>query len=105
MTFLDCSVTGCTYNEERCCMKENIKVEGTNAKENKETCCSSFKERGCGCGTNAVKKVSKEVDVSCEATHCIYNSNCKCNAEHIGISGGNACHCQETECASFSCNC
>ena len=27
MTLLDCAVTGCAYNEDRCCCKGNIKVE------------------------------------------------------------------------------
>ena len=104
MTFLDCSVTGCAYNDDQCCTKENINVEGTNAKEMSETCCSSFKEKGCGCATNVQKTAAKETDVMCEATHCIYNDDCKCSADHIGIAGGNACRCTETECASFCCN-
>ena len=104
MTFLDCSVMGCAYNDDQCCTKENIKVEGTNAKEMSETCCSSFKEKGCGCATNVQKTAAKETDVMCEATHCIYNDDCKCSADHIGIAGGNACRCTETECASFCCN-
>ncbi len=104
MTFLDCSVTGCAYNDDQCCTKENIKVEGTNAREMSETCCSSFKEKGCGCATNVQKTSAKETDVMCEATHCIYNDDCKCSADHIGIAGGNACRCTETECASFCCD-
>ena len=31
MTLLDCAVTGCAYNEDRCCCKGNIKVEGSEA--------------------------------------------------------------------------
>ncbi len=103
MTNLDCSVTGCFYNEDKCCMKENILVDGKDATENSETCCSSFKEKGCGCNTNTVKNSKKEVDVSCEATNCMFNDACKCQAEHIGIAGGNACNRNETECASFDC--
>lgn len=33
MTILDCSVTGCMYNEANCCHKGNIKVEGEDAKK------------------------------------------------------------------------
>ena len=46
MTILDCSVTGCMYNEANCCHKGNIKVEGEDAKESEDTCCGSFAERG-----------------------------------------------------------
>jgi hypothetical protein len=45
------------------------------------------------------------VDVACDVCNCSFNENRKCGAEHIGIAGGNACNCQETECASFMCNC
>ena len=50
MTILDCSVTGCMYNEANCCHKGNIKVEGEDAKESEDTCCGSFAERGDRCG-------------------------------------------------------
>ena len=46
MTMLDCSVTGCVYNEDRCCCKGDIKVEGRDAKNTADTCCGGFKERG-----------------------------------------------------------
>lgn len=105
MAVLDCSVIGCAYNEDRCCGKENIKVEGTNAKVNSQTCCSSFKERGCGCATNRVKDIDKEVQVACEAANCVFYADHKCKATHIGIAGGDACRSEETECASFRCNC
>ena len=39
MTLLDCAVTGCAYNEDRCCCKGNIKVEGSEAVHQNETCC------------------------------------------------------------------
>ena len=35
MTILDCSVTGCMYNEANCCHKGNIKVEGEDATQEK----------------------------------------------------------------------
>ena len=107
MTYLDCSVKGCAYNnEDGCCCKGDIKVEGREAKEATSTCCGSFKERGSrGGACNALKEVSKETDVACEASHCRFNKNEKCHADHIGIAGAGACTCGETECASFECNC
>lgn len=45
MTILDCSVTGCMYNEANCCHKGNIKVEGEDAKESEDTWLRKF------CGT------------------------------------------------------
>lgn len=102
MTYLDCSVTGCVYNADKCCCKGDIRVEGSEAHQNSDTCCGSFKERR-GDGTNVAKRVSKSADVACEACNCKFNKDQKCSAEHIGIAGGDACCCGETECASFCC--
>ena len=105
MTCLDCTVTGCVYNADRCCCKGSIEVEGSEALQEDETCCGSFKERKEGCGCNHADQDAKEIDVSCQATKCVFNQNLKCAADHIGIAGGNASVCAETKCASFSCNC
>ena len=92
MTLLDCAVTGCAYNEDRCCCKGNIKVEGSEAVHQNETCCGSFVERGeKSCGCNVKEHESKKIAVACEACNCTFNENKKCSANHIGIAGGNAC--------------
>lgn len=103
MTFLDCSVTGCTYNAEQCCCKGDIKVEGKDAKCNCDTSCGSFKERNSENMSNAAKRTSKSIEVACEVGNCMFHEAGKCSAEHIGIAGGDACKCGETECASFRC--
>jgi hypothetical protein len=104
MTRLDCTVTGCMYNKEKCCCKDNIQVEGDHAKHSRDTCCSSFREQKEGM-SNCVNYPTKDTDVACKATDCTFNENCHCQAKHIGIAGGNACECQETECATFRCKC
>jgi len=103
MTILDCSVTGCVYNADHCCHKGHIKVEGTEAERTEETSCGSFKERTEDGVVNAAGGNTKEIDVACDACRCVFNEEKKCSAEHIGIAGGNACRCSETECASFRC--
>ena len=117
MTILDCSVTGCMYNEANCCHKGNIKVEGEDAKESEDTCCGSFDEntgdsfknlfktpeRGDRCAKNVTGDAPKNIEVACCAANCVFNKEEKCSADHIGIAGGNACNCRETECASFCC--
>lgn len=50
MTKLDCTVSSCLYNKERCCCKDNIEVSGQNARHSRETCCRSFRERDAGPG-------------------------------------------------------
>lgn len=103
MTILDCTVTGCVYNADKCCCKGDIMVEGKKAKHNAQTCCGSFKERRLQGTLNVEKDVSKEIDVSCKACNCQFNKDKKCTAKHIGIAGGDACESRETECASFYC--
>jgi hypothetical protein len=106
MTKLDCNVVNCSYNEDNCCKRTDIQIDGTQAKTPSETSCRSFAPRGCGC-TNSVHvaEAVKETQVSCEACDCKFNRQQKCSASHIGISGGHADSSRETECASFACNC
>lgn len=103
MTNLDCSVTNCTYNKDNACCLDNIHVDGSNAKITEDTCCKSFVERKEGSMMNSLGTAKKPTDVTCEATCCIYNEECRCDAEHIGIAGREACCCGQTECASFRC--
>ena len=42
---------------------------------------------------------------SCKAVDCMYNENCNCHAGKISVEGSNACHCEQTECATFQCGC
>lgn len=105
MTRLDCTVTGCLYNKEQCCCKDNIQVEGDHARHSRDTCCVSFRDRERDGVGNSVDYPTKDTDVSCKAVECTFNENCHCQAKHIGISGGNACECGQTECATFRCKC
>ncbi len=104
MTKLDCTVQNCLYNKENCCCKDNIQVEGNHARHSHDTCCTSFRE-GKHYAVNSVDIPTKDTNVLCQATECTFNSNCHCEAKHIGISGKNACDCRETECATFRCKC
>lgn len=104
MTRLDCTVTGCLYNKEKSCCKDNIEVIGDRAKHSRDTFCSSFRERGEHV-RSSVDYPTKDTEVACQAVECTFNESCRCQAKHIGIAGGNACDCQETECATFRCKC
>ncbi|MFP3155145.1 DUF1540 domain-containing protein [Lachnospiraceae bacterium ZAX-1] len=101
MTQLNCSVDHCMYNKEKSCCKGDIMIEGKDAMEKRSTCCGSFRERTGNSLSNSMATPSKNIEVDCEAEKCVYNHANKCDADQIGISGGNACHCEETECASF----
>ena len=63
MTKLDCNVVNCSYNEDNCCRREDIHVEGMKAKMPSETSCGSFAARGCGCATNKMGEPEKDTNV------------------------------------------
>ena len=85
MTKLDCNVTGCLHNSENCCCKNVIVVEGQTAREKCDTCCGSYDENKGGMFRNMCKTPKDRF----------------CEAEHIGITGGDTTEAQGTECSSF----
>lgn len=103
MTNLDCTVTGCMYNKEKSCCKDNIQVEGNEARKSDETCCGSYRELRAGGPQSSVDYPTKQTAVSCRAAECTFNDSCCCHANHISIAGGKACECEQTECSSFQC--
>ena len=103
MSKLDCTVTNCFYNDDKCCCKGDIMVEGEEARESGSTCCGSFVEKKTSTAKNSVSQPKKDIEVGCHACHCVHNEDCRCMADKIGIAGANACQCQETECITFAC--
>ena len=87
MTKLDCSVTGCMHNAENCCCKNTILVEGKTAQDKCDTCCGSFDEKKGGTFRNLFKTPENRLEVECEATNCVYNTDRRCSAEHIVRTG------------------
>ena len=111
MPDLRCTVQTCTHNQNYYCKLDNIVVGGSAAKNAEETSCDSFEERkGEGAYMDAYsdstgKEASAKCGVDCKAMDCMYNKDCQCHAGKISVEGGNACHCGETECATFKCGC
>ena len=101
MPKLSCDVGTCMHNEEHCCCKGSIVVDGKMADCAQKTCCLSFDERGKDSFKNSYERPNMSMPVECEATNCIYNENRRCNAEHVGIAGTQAKRSQDTECSSF----
>lgn len=104
MVDLKCNVKSCYYNEDNLCSKGDITVGGRNASESRDTRCESFSYNGEGKGffKNSICKASQSVNVDCEAGKCEYNSNYRCTAKHVDITGGcDSCDCRETACGTF----
>ncbi|MCI9440541.1 MAG: DUF1540 domain-containing protein [Ruminococcus sp.] len=103
MPELKCTVQTCTHNKNFLCDLDKIQVGGSQAKKAGETCCDSFQERKGNSYSNVTGEASAATNIHCEAESCMYNDQCKCHAGKISVEGGNACHCEATECATFEC--
>lgn len=105
MTGLGCNVISCAHNdnENKLCCLSSIQVQGNSACKCDDTCCGSYEEAKGNSATNASKAQNASLNVSCEATNCVFNENKKCSADHISISGVCASDSCETVCASFRC--
>lgn len=104
MAELTCGARECAYNAECLCCKGNIMVGGELACHDSETCCESFMRRreGRDSFTNSMGHPSKLISIDCEAVKCVYNSNCKCVAEHVDIRGNGCNVSEDTACATFT---
>ena len=51
--------------------------------------------------TNMCHLPKDSLSISCEATNCIYNTNKKCDADHVDISGIKAVTEDDTVCTTF----
>ena len=105
MPELKCTVQTCAHNKNYYCALDKIVVGGDSAKQAEETCCDSFEEKREGAYSNVAGEASPVSGIDCKATDCEYNNSCKCHAGKISIEGGDACRCEQTECATFRCGC
>lgn len=104
MAELKCAAENCVFNKECLCSKGDIMVGGKHATDREDTCCESFMEKrdGRDSYTSSTSHPSRIISIDCEAVKCIYNHNYKCAAEHVDISGSDACKSRETACATFT---
>lgn len=104
MADLKCAVENCTYNDQHLCCKGDILVSGRHASASDDTCCDSFapQREGMDSFKSSVVHPSHTISIDCEAVKCIFNSNYKCQADHVDIKGCGACDCGQTACATFA---
>ncbi len=106
MNRLECQVTSCQHYCDNLCCLPGIQVDGPAARESSQTCCDSYEERRSGQGENSSscgRNPSVESSIDCKAEHCVYNENCKCEAECVcvGCTCGNVSSKSGTECCTF----
>ena len=73
----------------------------TDLKCSVETCCENFEQQKEGSARNADGYPDRMTQIDCEAVKCRYNTNYKCQAEHVDMRGSRAGDRRETACATF----
>lgn len=101
MTMLKCKADTCIHNRECLCSRGDIMVGGKFASESKDTCCESFHEKKGEAFTSSMCHPSPTIMIDCEAINCRYNTNYKCTAKKVDISGAGATGSRETACVTF----
>lgn len=101
MVTLKCNVSTCLHNEDNCCCKHTIKVDGENAKNADDTCCQSFDGRGEDSYRNVYENPNQSLEVGCDVASCIYNREQLCHAAKIDIIGSSANTSRQTACGTF----
>ena len=101
MTDLKCSVETCSFQDGDCCCRNDIMVGGAKACSCDETCCENFEQQKEGSTRNADGYPDRMTQIDCEAVKCRYNTNYKCQAEHVDMRGSRAGDRRETACATF----
>ena len=102
MAELTCSVNTCASHSGGYCCRHGIEIDGRNAVMKDDTCCRSFQKKDSGamnaaCGSSP----NPHMEIRCTAGHCTHNSNGRCTAEAVGVSGGSVTEMSETICDSF----
>ncbi|HKM21449.1 MAG TPA: DUF1540 domain-containing protein [Lachnospiraceae bacterium] len=107
MAKLECGVNSCHYNESNACCRGAINVYGRDAMTMCDTCCGSYEPKNKDHDTNSFTSGCEcthpkdALEISCEATKCVYNDDCRCDAPKVGIAGREARDSEETECSTF----
>ncbi len=107
MPKLRCSVQKCMYNQSRYCMRNRIHIQGTQAINEDETQCGTFKLGMEKDLTNLntefafLDEANEHLSINCDCVKCKYNENDLCHKENVKISGITADSRQDTVCESF----
>ncbi len=97
MSNLGCSVRSCGNNSSGLCCLSSIDVSGGSATSSSETSCRSYRPASGAANSVTKASASPETNITCKATNCKHNDNCKCNADSVTINNcgcGNGSGCQ-----------
>ena len=87
MTKLDCTVTTCIHNAEKCCCKSGILVEEHRRRTAVIPAAEALRRTGADFFKNLFKTPESKLEVECDVANCLYNDDHQCRAERITIAG------------------
>ena len=109
MPELKCTVQTCVHNKQFLCDLDAIEVGGSSAKNAEETCCDYIfrkeKETVTAIVTVMfqVRRLQTEAKLTVRRQIVCTMKNASAMQEKISAEGSNACDCDGTECATFTC--
>ncbi|WP_416339795.1 DUF1540 domain-containing protein [Oscillibacter ruminantium] len=100
MSNLGCSVHSCGNNCSGLCCLSSIDVTGGSATSSSETSCRSYRPASGTTNSTEDPAASPSTNISCKASNCKHNDNCRCSASRVTIDNcgcGNGAGCQTFE--------
>ncbi|MBC8580881.1 MAG: DUF1540 domain-containing protein [Zhenhengia sp.] len=103
MTKVHCSVTNCSYNNDRVCYAQRVAIGGQGAVEDEATCCGTFLNQDVYSNlAEHTEYKSPCLSVTCSVATCTYHADHQCTLNSIDVDGsGHAAIYIETCCSSF----
>jgi len=97
-----CGVDQCSHNKSGVCYSNFVSIEGSSAKTDCDTSCSSFLDKSIYAElTNNVISGGTCDSLDCKVKTCKHNNDFRCNLDSIKVDGANANYYTETSCYSF----
>lgn len=104
MSKVNCNVSNCSYNKEKTCTADCIKIGGQSAETHESTCCGSFLNSSTysNFADYSSMRSGDQVDILCNVMTCKYYGDGQCSLDEIDVGGTSRAQIYtETDCASF----
>ena len=84
---MNCIVSSCAYNKDGYCYAAQIKINGYDAINSKDTNCDTYVKGSFeSLSSKSDESITNSQNISCSAKNCTYNFYGGCNADHVLIS-------------------
>lgn len=102
MTKIACGVCECSHNKSGECYANFVSIVGANARNDEDTCCSSFMDKVTYTELTNNTISGKCCDsLECCVKTCEHNEASTCNLDHIKVNGDEVKTYSQTNCLSF----